>query len=140
MSNRTAYWGDFSTVQSLFRVVHQTLLGIGGDPGSQVGPGGTDFLRTSRCLVRLDENAGLTGLVPDEDQGYMFSLLQLPPAASLERTNAAVAQLTRIARDVKGVDGVASVSGFNVLTGIDHFLQRDNLHPAETLGGAGGSR
>ncbi|MFA6972213.1 MAG: efflux RND transporter permease subunit, partial [Gallionella sp.] len=59
-----------------------------------------------------------TGMVPDEDQGFMFSLLQLPPAASLERTNAAVAQLTRIAREVKGVDGVASVSGFNVLTGL----------------------
>ena len=59
-----------------------------------------------------------TGLVPDEDQGFMFSLLQLPPAASLERTNAAVAQLTRIAKEVKGVDGVASLSGFNVLTGL----------------------
>ncbi|HET7833245.1 MAG TPA: multidrug efflux RND transporter permease subunit [Gallionella sp.] len=57
-------------------------------------------------------------LVPDEDQGYMFSLLQLPPAASLERTNAAVAELTRIAGEVKGVDGVASVSGFNILTGL----------------------
>ncbi|HXU93364.1 MAG TPA: multidrug efflux RND transporter permease subunit [Gallionella sp.] len=59
-----------------------------------------------------------TGLVPDEDQGYMFSLLQLPPAASLERTNAAVQQLTRIASEVKGVDGVASVTGFNILTGL----------------------
>src|SRR5207249_287633 len=28
-----------------------------------------------------------TGLVPDEDQGYMFVILQLPPGASLERTN-----------------------------------------------------
>lgn len=59
-----------------------------------------------------------TGLVPDEDQGYMFSLLQLPPGASLERTNAAVQQLTRIAKEVPGVDGVASVSGFNVLSGL----------------------
>lgn len=59
-----------------------------------------------------------TGLVPDEDQGYMFSLVQLPPAASLERTNAAVAQMTRIANEVNGVDGVASLSGFNVLTGL----------------------
>jgi len=38
-----------------------------------------------------------TGLVPDEDQGYMFALVQMPPGASLERTNAAVDQLTAIA-------------------------------------------
>ena len=59
-----------------------------------------------------------TGLVPDEDQGYMFALVQLPPGASLERTNAAVEALTQIAGEVKGVDGVASLSGFNVLTGL----------------------
>ena len=59
-----------------------------------------------------------TGLVPDEDQGYMFALVQMPPGASLERTNAAVDQLTAIAESQKGVDGVASISGFNLLTGL----------------------
>jgi hydrophobe/amphiphile efflux-1 (HAE1) family protein len=59
-----------------------------------------------------------TGLVPEEDQGYMFVVLQLPPGASLERTKAAVAQLTRIALETKGVAGVASLSGFNLLTGL----------------------
>jgi hydrophobe/amphiphile efflux-1 (HAE1) family protein len=59
-----------------------------------------------------------TGLVPEEDQGYAFAVLQLPPAASLERTNAAVAQLTRIARETPGVAGVASLAGFNLLTGL----------------------
>ncbi|MDB5840553.1 MAG: multidrug efflux transporter permease subunit [Herminiimonas sp.] len=59
-----------------------------------------------------------TGLVPTEDQGYVFAVLQLPPGASLERTNAAVAQLTRIARETPGVEGVASLSGFNLLTGL----------------------
>lgn len=59
-----------------------------------------------------------TGLVPEEDQGYVFAVLQLPPAASLERTNAAVAQLTKIARETPGVAGVASLAGFNLLTGL----------------------
>jgi HAE1 family hydrophobic/amphiphilic exporter-1/multidrug efflux pump len=59
-----------------------------------------------------------TGLVPEEDQGYAFAVLQLPPAASLERTNAAVAQLTKIANETPGVAGVASLSGFNLLTGL----------------------
>ncbi|MDB5763891.1 MAG: multidrug efflux transporter permease subunit [Herminiimonas sp.] len=59
-----------------------------------------------------------TGLVPSEDQGYAFAVMQLPPAASLERTNAAVAQLTKIALETNGVAGVASLSGFNLLTGL----------------------
>jgi HAE1 family hydrophobic/amphiphilic exporter-1/multidrug efflux pump len=59
-----------------------------------------------------------TGLVPEEDQGYVFAVMQLPPAASLQRTNAAVDQLTRIARETPGVAGVASLAGFNLLTGL----------------------
>jgi HAE1 family hydrophobic/amphiphilic exporter-1/multidrug efflux pump len=48
----------------------------------------------------------------------MFAVLQLPPGASLERTNAALAQLTKIANETKGVAGVASLAGFNLLTGL----------------------
>jgi HAE1 family hydrophobic/amphiphilic exporter-1/multidrug efflux pump len=59
-----------------------------------------------------------TGLVPDEDQGYMFAVVQLPPGASLERTNAAVDKLTKIVNEQPGIDGVASISGFNLLTGL----------------------
>jgi len=57
-----------------------------------------------------------TGLVPSEDQGFAYVVVSLPPAASLERTNAAMAQLTRIVREVPGVDGVVYISGFNLLT------------------------
>jgi HAE1 family hydrophobic/amphiphilic exporter-1/multidrug efflux pump len=74
-------------------------------------------------LVLLGALYGLTstrptGLVPDEDQGYMFDILQLPPGASLERTSATVNQLTKIARETEGVGGVASLAGFNLLTGL----------------------
>ena len=58
-----------------------------------------------------------TGLVPPEDQGYVLALVNLPPASSLERTNAAMSAATRIARDTPGVDGVVYISGFNLLTG-----------------------
>jgi HAE1 family hydrophobic/amphiphilic exporter-1/multidrug efflux pump len=47
-----------------------------------------------------------TGLVPPEDQGYLIALVTLPPAASLERTTAAMSQLTQIADQTPGVDGV----------------------------------
>lgn len=59
-----------------------------------------------------------TGLVPDEDQGYLFIVMQLPPAASLERTNAVVNQVNTIANKVPGIAGVASLVGFNLLTGL----------------------
>ena len=58
-----------------------------------------------------------TGLVPPEDQGYLIAVVNLPPAASLERTNAAMSEATRIARATPGVDGVVYISGFNLLTG-----------------------
>jgi HAE1 family hydrophobic/amphiphilic exporter-1/multidrug efflux pump len=58
-----------------------------------------------------------TGLVPPEDQGYLLTVVSLPPAASVERTNAAMSRLTRIALDTPGVEGVVYISGFNALTG-----------------------
>jgi hydrophobe/amphiphile efflux-1 (HAE1) family protein len=58
-----------------------------------------------------------TGLVPPEDQGAVYALVTLPPAASLERTDQAMSQMTRIARQVPGVEGVVYISGFNLLTG-----------------------
>ncbi len=58
-----------------------------------------------------------TGLVPPEDQGYAFAVLALPNGASLERTNAAMSQVSRIARETPGVDGVIYISGFNLITG-----------------------
>ncbi len=58
-----------------------------------------------------------TGLVPPEDQGFAFAVVSLPNGAALERTNAVMSQLTRIAREVPGVDGTVYISGFNLLTG-----------------------
>src|SRR5262249_48959908 len=58
-----------------------------------------------------------TGLVPPEDQGYVIAVVSLPSAAALERTNKVMSDLTRLAREVGGVDGVVYISGFNLLTG-----------------------
>jgi multidrug efflux pump len=58
-----------------------------------------------------------SGFVPPEDQGYALALVNLPPGAALERTNAAMSQVSQIARGVPGVDGVVYISGFNLLTG-----------------------
>ncbi|HLI75959.1 MAG TPA: efflux RND transporter permease subunit, partial [Acidobacteriaceae bacterium] len=57
-----------------------------------------------------------TGFIPTEDQGYMFVALQLPNAASLERTDNAGLKVTRALLDTPGISGVMQVNGFSLLT------------------------
>ena len=59
-----------------------------------------------------------TGFLPEEDQGYLIAVLLLPPPASLQRSEAAAAQLRDIARRMPEVRDVISIAGFNVLTGV----------------------
>jgi hydrophobic/amphiphilic exporter-1 (mainly G- bacteria), HAE1 family len=54
--------------------------------------------------------------LPDEDQGYMFINLQLPNAASLERTDAAARDIERILASTPGVQYTTSVVGFSLLS------------------------
>src|SRR5262249_44724056 len=56
-----------------------------------------------------------TAFIPNEDQGYMLVGLQLPDGASLERTDAALAQVSAIAQATPGVKYVVAISGLSVL-------------------------
>ncbi len=58
-----------------------------------------------------------TGFIPTEDQGYAMYAVQLPDAASLQRTEAVVARLTRALKNMDGVKNVTSVSGYSLLDG-----------------------
>ncbi len=58
-----------------------------------------------------------TGFVPDEDQGYFFCAIELPPAAALGRTVAVAAKVDEIIRALPGVEDIITVSGYNILTG-----------------------
>jgi HAE1 family hydrophobic/amphiphilic exporter-1 len=60
------------------------------------------------------------GFLPDEDQGYIFAALQLPDAASLQRTEAAAAQAEEILKQSPGVAHVTTVVGFNMLSGVQN--------------------
>jgi HAE1 family hydrophobic/amphiphilic exporter-1 len=57
-----------------------------------------------------------TSFLPDEDQGYAFVNLQLPNAASLERTTAAAADVEKILTNTPGVQYATSVIGFSLLS------------------------
>ena len=57
-----------------------------------------------------------TGFLPQEDQGYLFVALQLPDAASMQRTDAAAQKVTDALLHTPGVGGVVGVDGFNLLS------------------------
>jgi hydrophobic/amphiphilic exporter-1 (mainly G- bacteria), HAE1 family len=59
-----------------------------------------------------------SGFVPIEDQGYLFANLSLPETASLQRTAAACKQVEDILRKTPGVEGVTTIAGFSLLSGV----------------------
>ncbi len=60
-----------------------------------------------------------TGFLPNEDQGVIISLVQLPPNASLERTSVAVQSMTDyyLGQEKEHVESIFTVAGFS-FTGI----------------------
>ena len=54
--------------------------------------------------------------LPDEDQGYFFINVQLPPAASLERTGVVMREIDSILAKEPGIRYYNAVSGFSILS------------------------
>src|ERR1700760_1869317 len=69
-------------------------------------------------LAVLAVGAGLFGaalpssFLPEEDQGYVYVALQLPDAASLERTDKVCREIEDFLKQTPGVQSTASVVGF----------------------------
>ncbi|KQY84831.1 efflux RND transporter permease subunit [Brevundimonas sp. Root1423] len=55
-----------------------------------------------------------SGFIPEQDQGFLIGVIQLPPGASLERTEAV---MTRASNIIKGTDGVEGMVAFAGLDG-----------------------
>src|SRR5580765_7117324 len=56
------------------------------------------------------------GFVPEEDQGYIMVNAQLPDAASLERTDAAMKKAEAILEKNPAIEGFNTISGYSLLT------------------------
>ena len=56
------------------------------------------------------------GFVPEEDQGYIMVNAQLPDAASLERTDAAMRKAEAILEKNEAIEGFNTISGYSLLT------------------------
>ena len=57
-----------------------------------------------------------TGFIPEQDQGYLITVLQLPPGASLARTDAVVRKATKIILGTEGVAHAVPFSGLDAAT------------------------
>ena len=57
------------------------------------------------------------GFVPQEDEGFCMIAVQLPDAASIERTQEVIDQATLFAQGISGVKNVLSVTGYSILSG-----------------------
>ena len=68
-------------------------------------------------LVAFSFTSMPKGFLPQEDQGYLFANIQLPESASLERTEAVMAQARKLLGAHPAVEDVIQVSGFSILSG-----------------------
>jgi hydrophobe/amphiphile efflux-1 (HAE1) family protein len=57
-----------------------------------------------------------TGFIPQQDQGYLITVIQLPPGSSLERTDAVVRRAAEIIRQTPGVAHAVPFAGFDGAT------------------------
>jgi len=54
--------------------------------------------------------------IPEEDQGYAFLQIQLPDAASLQRTDAVMRKIDEMLAHTHGVQSYSGISGFSLLS------------------------
>ncbi|MEJ2003953.1 MAG: efflux RND transporter permease subunit, partial [Cyclobacteriaceae bacterium] len=57
------------------------------------------------------------GFLPEEDQGFLFANIQLPDAASLQRTDVIARQAESILNQLPGVSYATTVSGYSLISG-----------------------
>ena len=81
--------------------------------------------KSARAMLLLGGVAVLAGLLgsrlpggflPEEDQGYLYLAVQLPNAASLQRTDAVCRKVEAILAETPGVQSYNTVVGFSLLS------------------------
>lgn len=54
-----------------------------------------------------------SGFIPEQDQGFLIGVVQLPPGSSLERTEAVMMRANEIISSTEGVDGAVAFAGLD---------------------------
>ncbi len=60
-----------------------------------------------------------TGFIPEQDKGYLVLNVQLPDSASVQRTQAIMAQIEGIARKTEGVADTVGISGQSLISNVN---------------------
>jgi len=60
------------------------------------------------------------GFINNEDQGYAYAVVMLPPAASLQRTDAVCKQVEDLVASVPGVQACTTVVGYNLISAVQN--------------------
>ena len=58
-----------------------------------------------------------TGFIPGQDAGYVIAVLQMPDGSSLDRTDAVMRRMQKIADETEGVQDTFAITGYSALTG-----------------------
>jgi hydrophobe/amphiphile efflux-1 (HAE1) family protein len=67
-------------------------------------------------LTAVEFHSTPTGFIPEQDQGYLITIVQLPPGASLDRTEKVVRQVMDIALETPGIEHIAPFVGLDATT------------------------
>jgi hydrophobe/amphiphile efflux-1 (HAE1) family protein len=68
------------------------------------------------ALTGVEFHSTPTGFIPEQDQGYLITIVQLPPGASLDRTEKVVRQVMDIAIQTPGIEHMAPFVGLDATT------------------------
>ncbi len=78
------------------------------------------LLAAVAVLAGLSGKALPSGFLPDEDQGFIFAGLQLPNAASLQRTREVAGQAEDVIMKTPGVKYCSTIIGYNMLSQVQN--------------------
>jgi hydrophobe/amphiphile efflux-1 (HAE1) family protein len=99
----------------VFDRVTGSYMGIANYFSRRVAMGGAILILIAVLMSGLF-GAVPAGFVPEEDQGYLLINVQLPDAASLERTTAVIARIEGLLDNVEGIQSVTGIGGYSLLT------------------------
>ena len=82
------------------------------------------------AVVLVVERPG--GFLPEDDQGFMLLVTQLPPGASFQRTEAALEKVAAVVESKPEVHEMLAISGLNLLAGVTTPYTGSGFIPLES--------